>query len=192
MRKTWRLQATFETYEVIRGSDLLPNNVASQRIAANFDRWLTDPMARQAILDMCQSLQGPNGAPSRGKSPDEWRRYLKSQLEDALRRGDLVLLPISYSNAGPSNGEDNGASSQPESSLSPAPRPQRNKTWIEIELVDDQDNPIPNERCRLELPDGSIWEGTTDAGGIARVDYIDPGECEVNFPNIDLNEWRAA
>ncbi len=34
--------------------------------------------------------------------------------------------------------------------------------------------------------------GYLDSNGRARIDGIDPGVCEVSFPDIDANEWRAA
>ncbi|GBC93877.1 hypothetical protein HRbin15_02379 [bacterium HR15] len=70
-------------------------------------------------------------------------------------------------------------------------RPKK-KTWIEIELVDEQGNPVPNERYRLKLPDGSIREGRLDANGRARVDGIEPGTALVCFPDLDASEWRPA
>ncbi len=72
-------------------------------------------------------------------------------------------------------------------------QPQEERTWIEIELIDEVTRePIPNERYRLKLPDGSIREGRLDANGRARVDGIVPGTAQVCFPDIDANEWRPA
>jgi type VI secretion system secreted protein VgrG len=67
------------------------------------------------------------------------------------------------------------------------------KTWIEIELVDEDDNPIAGERYRITLPDGeTIDEGTTDANGLARVSGIDPGTCKITFPDLDKDAWEKA
>jgi hypothetical protein len=111
-------------------------------------------------------------------------------LKEAFRRGELVLLRKSFRRG---NGADKSEESPSPVSPRPvpAPRPQRDKTWIEIELVDEQGNPVTGRRCRLELPDGTMWEGNLDANGVARVDYIDFGTCEVCFPELDLNEWEA-
>jgi type VI secretion system secreted protein VgrG len=59
------------------------------------------------------------------------------------------------------------------------------KSWIEIELLDEEGEPVPGERYRITLPDGSTVEGTLDQNGFARVDGIDPGNCEVSFPDLD-------
>lgn len=66
------------------------------------------------------------------------------------------------------------------------------KTWIEIELLDEKGAPVRNERYTILLPDGSTRGGTLDSLGRARVDGIDPGVCEVCFPEIDQRAWRAA
>lgn len=65
------------------------------------------------------------------------------------------------------------------------------KSWIEIVLVDQDDKPVPGEAYRVTLPDGStLAEGTLDEKGFARVDSIDPGSCQVTFPNIDKSTWE--
>lgn len=65
------------------------------------------------------------------------------------------------------------------------------KSWIEIVLVDDDDRPVPGEAYRITLPDGTtLAEGTLDENGFARVDGIDPGTCQVTFPNLDKDSWE--
>lgn len=63
-------------------------------------------------------------------------------------------------------------------------------SWVEIELVDEDGNPVAGENYLLELPDGSVKEGVLDSNGQVRVDGIDPGTCKISFPNMDANEWR--
>ena len=88
-----------------------------------------------------------------------------------------------------------GAGEQP--ALTPSQLMRRQPTeelhWIQIELVDLEDQPVANEPYQLELPDGAIRTGTTDANGMAYVgDIVVPGTCRVCFPEIDSKEWRAA
>ena len=74
----------------------------------------------------------------------------------------------------------------------PAPEEaeEEKKTWIEIELNDMDGKAMPGERYRVTLPDGSFTEGTLDGHGRARVDGIDPGNCQVTFPEFDQSGWE--
>jgi hypothetical protein len=65
-------------------------------------------------------------------------------------------------------------------------------SWISIELRDEEENPIPNERYLIRLPDASTTEGRLDGAGYARVDCIVPGTCQISFPDIDAREWSPA
>ncbi len=65
-------------------------------------------------------------------------------------------------------------------------------TWVEIELLDPQGEPIPNEAYALTLPDGVIRTGRLNSRGTARVEGIPAGTCQVQFPGIDGREWSPA
>lgn len=64
------------------------------------------------------------------------------------------------------------------------------KSWIEIEMVDEEDNPVPGEKYRITLADNSVAEGTLDEKGFARVEGIESGNCKVTFPNLDKEAWE--
>ena len=73
----------------------------------------------------------------------------------------------------------------------PASGEEKKPHWIEIKLVDTEGNPVPGEKYKITLPDGStVAEGTLDGKGFARVDGIDPGTCKVTFPNLDQSVWK--
>lgn len=65
----------------------------------------------------------------------------------------------------------------------------RLRSWIEIELVGEDDAPIPDVRYALKLPGGKVMEGALDAKGTARVEGIPGGVCEVSFPDLDKDAW---
>jgi type VI secretion system secreted protein VgrG len=68
---------------------------------------------------------------------------------------------------------------------------QQKKNWIEINLVDETGKPVPGERYKVTLPDGTVDEGTLDTNGHARVDGIDPGSCVVTFPDREKQAWDS-
>lgn len=72
----------------------------------------------------------------------------------------------------------------------PNAEPDPTKTWIEIRLVDEEGSPVCNERYRIELPGGTVAEGSLDHDGVARVEGIDPGTAKVTFPEIDQEAWE--
>ncbi len=65
-------------------------------------------------------------------------------------------------------------------------------SWIEIELVGEDDKPIPGEKYRITLPDNSVDEGTLDDKGFARVEGFASGACQVTFPDLDQDAWKDA
>ena len=71
----------------------------------------------------------------------------------------------------------------------PAPPPdssvkdeQKGLDWIEISVMDESDEPMPNVAYRVELPDGSAVEGRTPQKGVVKVIGLQKGNCKVTFP----------
>lgn len=65
------------------------------------------------------------------------------------------------------------------------------KDWIEVELQDEEGNPMANEPFELHLPDGSTEKGTLDEKGFARVESVPPGSVEVvftNYPSVTIKK----
>jgi hypothetical protein len=61
----------------------------------------------------------------------------------------------------------------------------KQKAWIEIELVGEDDKPVPNEWFRMEFPDGKMLDGALDGKGRCRLKHVPSGNCKVWFPNLD-------
>ncbi len=59
------------------------------------------------------------------------------------------------------------------------------KTWIEVALLDDDDNPVADEAYLIVDTDGNEYQGVTNAKGEIRVTGIEIGACKVSFPDID-------
>lgn len=60
------------------------------------------------------------------------------------------------------------------------------RDWVEIELVDEDGNPIADENYVLHLPDGQERKGKLDRNGYAKEKDVPPGKIFVEFPNL---EW---
>src|SRR5256885_8819025 len=56
---------------------------------------------------------------------------------------------------------------------------QKKRNWIEIELVDEKNQPVPGMTYRITMPDESVAEGTLDEKGLARIEGLEPGTCKV-------------
>lgn len=81
---------------------------------------------------------------------------------------------------------------QPSPCPSPKTTPSAATSWIEIELVGEDDEPIVGARYRLELSDGSTIEGRLGSTGHVRLEGIDPGDCVLTFPELDQEAWEPA
>jgi hypothetical protein len=65
------------------------------------------------------------------------------------------------------------------------------QSWISIQLVDDDGNPVSGEQYSITLPDGTVSEGTLDEKGSAKVSGFDPGNCQITFPALDKDAWSS-
>lgn len=66
------------------------------------------------------------------------------------------------------------------------------KTWIDIRLIDEDDEPVSGIEYEIKLPDGTRRRGRTDADGRVRFDNIDPGSCRFTYLGLDEQAWRRA
>lgn len=123
-----------------------------------------------------------------GVSLAEDAATLRGRVREALREGRLVAYGRGRRErtVGRSAERAEEAETPVETTRAPV------KTWITIRLVDDDERPVAGARYRVKLPDGEVREGTLDANGIAHVEGIDPGECEVGFPEYDREAWERA
>ena len=114
--------------------------------------------------------------------------WLRARVADALRRGRLVAYAqprIFQTSGGSQEAPTAKASERP-------PAPREETTWIAIQLANKKGKPAAYKHYRIELPDGSRREGMLDARGMARLDGIDPGNCDVSFPDFDGSDWKVA
>lgn len=66
------------------------------------------------------------------------------------------------------------------------------RTWIEIQLIGEDDMPIANANYVLSGPGKHIViRGTLDSDGLARHEKLMPGNYQVNFPELDKDAWEV-
>ncbi len=65
-----------------------------------------------------------------------------------------------------------------------------NLSNIEINLTDDDGNPVPGEKYEVEMSNGKKVKGNLDDGGYAKVTVIEEGENIVSFPNRPGVSWK--
>lgn len=194
MSKTWRLQGIAESYQVARQFDVPAEkkDAVDPRLATLYiDRWLADPFAQRSMVEMYESVTGRAGSVAARQRGQDLHRYIKPWLLEAFRRGEFVLLRVPHETIIPIK-EKRKEEPQQEESPPPALEEKKKKTWIEIELVDEDGNPVPNAPFRLELPNGTTKSGTLGENGKARITGIEPGTCKVSFTDIDASEWEMA
>jgi hypothetical protein len=188
MRNEWLIKDASAAYIIFRWRPLEPDERAAQYIPTSvlISSWL-DNLSLQTFLR--EIYEGAYGKPA-GKALDyNQKRELVRQLESAFQRRILICLRATRVVPGAKSEEGEKAAPPP---APPPPRPTKTKTWIEIELVDDKGKPVVGERYRIVLPDGSQEEDHLDGHGCARINNLDPGECQISFPDIDGREWSPA
>lgn len=66
------------------------------------------------------------------------------------------------------------------------------KSWIKIKMVDEAGKPVPSVRYRVTTADGRTASGALNKKGEAEVKGIEPGSCQVTFPDLDEAAWEDA
>lgn len=151
--------------------------------------WLRQSERRSILVDIYRAIiEDPSLTTQQLGHPDS-DGGIAEALETAWLKGKMLLLRSKSHSGGAGQdgvpGRAQGAGAGGGSATS-------SKTWIEIVLVDEHDQPVPGIKYRLKITDGSVREGSLDSNGRVRINGIDPGSCEVSFPEIDAREWTAA
>lgn len=139
-----------------------------------------------------QSLHGalypdtftPFAPPLGGPREPQQSQHLADAVERAAMLGQLSIVPdvrpvtsVIPQPQSPDLGSSDTVGSEP-------------AHFIELELVDQDELPVPGEAYSIKLPDGRTVSGRLDNNGRATVTGIrDAGSCQVSFPNLDVSVW---
>ena len=63
------------------------------------------------------------------------------------------------------------------------------KGWIGIALVDTKKRPVPNADFIVTPPGQDPVKGTLDSLGRARVEGVNPGTCNIEFPRLHRKDF---
>ena len=143
-------------------------------------KWLAAPVDRRNLIVLFQALHHRD-LPEHW-APEEASALVLETFTRAFEDGDLLLFGLPDLPAPQ-------ISPQPGKDRPPSRPPQARRSWIEIELLDEDGRRVATELC-VTLPDGSKMRPSFS--GFIRLDGIDPGTCDIEFPAIDGREWGPA
>lgn len=180
-RRGWLIGRGTEDYLLVHPSDLRagerPVQWSEGAAAQAIRTWWLDGAARLQLTLVLMSHGGFDLSDTEAS--------LK-KLARLLESGVLVAVRVPYQPLPQSQTDPNVDPPLPP----PLPPPEPERTWIEVQLFTQDNQPVASRRVRIELPDGSLIERTTDAEGLCRADGIDPGTCKVTLLDLDQAAWR--
>jgi hypothetical protein len=187
-RRTWRLRGLMDEYLVVRASEVHAgeekDRIAAESVLWRLRGWRGDFAAERTLLDVYEALGGRMRA---GLSSLERRSFLEqvwTEVEEAFQAGRLALVQLPRPVFIPSEREEIDDSDWEDES--------EPTSWVGIQLEDEDGEPVPGQRVRIKLADGSMRESVSDDKGRIRLDGIPQGNCQVEFVGIDASDWRAA
>lgn len=187
-RRTWRLRGLMDGYLVVRAADVHPgeekDRIAAEAVLWRLRGWRGDFAAERTLLDVYEALGGRVRA---GLSNLERRSFLEqvwTEVEEAFQVERLALLQLPRPVFIPSEPEEKEEEEWEEEEIVP-------KSWVGIELKDEDGAPVAGQRVRIKLPDGSAREAVTDSKGRVRLDGVEAGKCQVELLGIDGADWRV-
>jgi hypothetical protein len=160
--------------------------------------------AIRSVLEEVRSLRARPTDRDQGKLIEAIQRLSERFYQEAIRRiqehlaqpkkpGELQELILKWRTqmiACDSSGPRGSPEAPAEEPPAPSKGPSKENHWVGIQLIDEDGDPVPNAKFKVTLPDGSIKKGSLDDQGMARFGGIDPGQCQISFPEIDAKEWK--
>ena len=177
-----------DEYLVVRGADVHTGE-EKDRIAAEPVHWRfrssrDGSATERTLLEVYESL---GGRMRTGLSIMERRSFLErvwEEVEEAFQTGRLALLqlprPVFIH------------SDRVEAEETPWKDESEPTSWVGLLLEDEEGEPVPSQRVRIKLANGTVRESVSDDKGRIRLDGIPLGNCQVEFVGLDAGDWRAA
>ena len=139
---------------------------------------------------MTKINSGPGSPPAAGQAGSAVAPTAVNLAEDADEADPGEVAQVKAEQTKTKAGKYGATPIKPHKPPQTEEQKEQKQSWVEIVLRDDEGNPVPGEAYKVVLPDGeTVAEGTLDEKGFARVDGIEPGQCEVLFPNLENDQW---
>ncbi len=189
LRDHWNIQTPFGviTVRIVESApapaaDDITTHSMAQTLCYGIDTG--DPEITRAILEVFteqRQWQMPLGSRELSdEHVDALRPELRRFVEQQAARGKLELNQV-----------HSAACAKPEpletKSVLPPPK-EEEESFIEIELVDEIDKPVPGEPYEVIDAHGRKYSGRLDTNGFAHVEPV-VGPCRVGFPRLDGEAW---
>jgi hypothetical protein len=178
-RRTIVISTTTGRYLALQASELRPDEspLAADKACQILERLLLRPSELAQLFSLGRAIGlGSPGSPGAVNA---------RALRHAFGAGAWVLVPQA---AHASQVEPRAL----ESAAEQVKVAKELKTWVEMEVVDDDGRPMAGEAFTCMLPDGTIHQGSLDKNGRVRFDAIDPGNCAFSLPSLHGPDWRRA
>jgi hypothetical protein len=156
--------------------------------ASMVDECCQDPMTWPDMLLLYEEITGERLRPP--TSSDVEQRVIP-RLRTAFGRGEILVVPMEMPWKLASQAERGIHGRQPElvpeAPLPPGPRqiarivPE--KTFLDVQILDTDDEPLAGRRFKLQLPDGRTETGRLGSDGRLRKTNIDPGTAYLSILN---------
>jgi type VI secretion system secreted protein VgrG len=147
------------------------------------------------VLDgaMVNIASGPGSPPTPGQAGAAVSPADPKPAQEADKADPGAVEQIKAEQRQTQTGKYGSAQTQPNKPPKTDEEKAKRKSWIEIELLDQKNKPVPGEPYVITLADGkTVTGGTLDEKGFARVDGIEPGSCKVSFPRLHKDAWKRA
>ena len=144
-----------------------------------------DPENRQAMASALADI----GILTLSESHSLTFEEIRPLAEDAINSGRLTLVPYRRSLRPVCNIDPIEPTESLADGVEEEEEVQATHT-LEIELVDEDDEPVAGEPYRVELPSGDVLQGNLNSLGKAMLTgIVDSGNCKVTFPRLDEAVW---
>jgi len=158
-----------------------------ERVSVSGLAWIlreacANPNTRSALMRLASSSPSASTLRPFGAPADNLLRTFTGLLDELT--GPLVLLRHKRPAFTP---PEIVAVEEP-----PGPPEEEELTWIQIEVVDEDDAPVSGVAIRLTTSDHSVQNASTSREGVVYAHGLKPGNVTVEFPGVDAADWEPA